>query len=383
MNSKAKSGKKLRRVIIATVTVVLIAVITVTGVLTDGFRNFGKAPDSGVTMEQPGGMVIGGTDGTDSGVQVMSAKIAKEDYAAYGVSPMAESSQLLTATVEPIEAMDKSVDWSIAFANPTSAWANGKTVTDYVTVTPTEDGALTATVECLQAFGEQIVVTCTSRNNPDVSAACTVDYEQKFEPVLKLDGEVAEDGAYIPVTVDVSGKTTNAVEFEFSTNSDTYTIPMSDGALDFSAATIDVTFCNEENSYTAFGLEGKFGNGAEQVTELLTEALRSHSFSSDSDSPVGEVSETIFISQAGLLLGGQLGAVSIVDNQSAFEAYFMMLSDTNKNYAAEENYAEMIGWNIVITIGDYVHTVHLYVDGAENNSDTATQLTLNEANIIF
>ena len=83
------------------------------------------------------------------------------------------------------------------------------------------------------------------------------------------------------------------------------------------------------------------------------------------------------------MLGGQLGAVSIVDNQSAFEAYFMMLSDTNKNYAAEENYAEMIGWNIVITIGDYVHTVHLYVDGAENNSDAATQLTLNEADIIF
>ena len=51
MNSKAKSGKKLRRVIIATVTVVLIAVITVTGVLTDGFRNFGKAPEPGVTLE--------------------------------------------------------------------------------------------------------------------------------------------------------------------------------------------------------------------------------------------------------------------------------------------------------------------------------------------
>lgn len=116
MNSKAKSGKKFRKVVISAVLAVLIAAIAVTGVLTDGFRNFGKAPDSGVTLEQPGGgMMIGESEG--SGVTLMSAKIAKEDHAAYGVSPMAESAQLLTATVEPVDAMDKSVDWSIAFVN--------------------------------------------------------------------------------------------------------------------------------------------------------------------------------------------------------------------------------------------------------------------------
>lgn len=87
MNSKAKSGKKFRKVVISAVLAVLIAAIAVTGVLTDGFRNFGKAPDSGVTLEQPGGgMMIGESEG--SGVTLMSAKIAKEDHAAYGVSPM-------------------------------------------------------------------------------------------------------------------------------------------------------------------------------------------------------------------------------------------------------------------------------------------------------
>ena len=35
MNSKAKSGKKLRKVIISAVLAVLIAAIAVTGVLTD------------------------------------------------------------------------------------------------------------------------------------------------------------------------------------------------------------------------------------------------------------------------------------------------------------------------------------------------------------
>ena len=220
MNSKAKSGKKLRRVIIATVTVVLIAAITVTGVLTDGFRNFGKAPEPGVTLEQPGGMVIGGSEG--SGVTLMSAKIAKEDYAAYGISPMAESAQLLTATVEPVDAMDKSVDWSIAFVNPTSAWASGKTVTDYVTVTPTEDGALTATVTNLQAFGEQAVVTVTSRENPEVSATCTVDYAQRLTGASLSFGDI--DTVYqgeTPVTWEVATNVQGnggKAEFEYTTN---------------------------------------------------------------------------------------------------------------------------------------------------------------------
>ena len=49
-------------------------------------------------------------------------------------------------------------------------------MTDYVTVTPTSDGALTANVECLQAFGEQVKVTCTSRQNTKASASSMVDY---------------------------------------------------------------------------------------------------------------------------------------------------------------------------------------------------------------
>ena len=56
------------------------------------------------------------------------------------------------------------------------SWSEGKTVTDYVTVTPTSDGALTANVECLKDFGAQVKVTVTSRDNTDVKANCLVDY---------------------------------------------------------------------------------------------------------------------------------------------------------------------------------------------------------------
>lgn len=87
----------------------------------------------------------------------------------------------VVATITPDDAANKAVDWSVAFVNSSSAWANGKAATDYITAEPTTDGALTATVSCKAAFGEQIKITVTSRDNPEASAFCTVDYKQQFE----------------------------------------------------------------------------------------------------------------------------------------------------------------------------------------------------------
>lgn len=86
----------------------------------------------------------------------------------------------LTATVSPETADNKAVDWGVTFINPSSSWAKGKNVADYVTVTPTSDGALTANVNCLKAFGEQIKVTVTSRVNPEAKAECTLDYARRI-----------------------------------------------------------------------------------------------------------------------------------------------------------------------------------------------------------
>ena len=90
-------------------------------------------------------------------------------------------SQLFTATITPADATNKEVDWEIAFKNPSSAWANGKNISDYVTVTPTSDGALTATVTCKAAFGEQIELTVTSRSNPGAYAVASVDYAKRLQ----------------------------------------------------------------------------------------------------------------------------------------------------------------------------------------------------------
>ena len=148
------------------------------------FNSWGKGEQTEVPDEAPadeGGMQIGESAG--NGISLMSAKIAAADFDEYGISPMAESAQQLTATITPANATNKEVDWAVAWVNPSSSWAGGKAVTDYVTVTPTSDGALTANVECKQAFGEQVKITCTSRQNTEASATATVDYAKRITAI--------------------------------------------------------------------------------------------------------------------------------------------------------------------------------------------------------
>lgn len=83
----------------------------------------------------------------------------------------------VSVTVYPVDAANKTVDFSVAWG---VAPTNGtKTVTDYVTVTPDSDGSTTATISCKKAFGgDQIIVTATSRDG-GCTATCTVTFVGK------------------------------------------------------------------------------------------------------------------------------------------------------------------------------------------------------------
>ena len=89
----------------------------------------------------------------------------------------------IQASIKPDNATNKNVSWSVSFVNPSSAWAQGKTVTDYVTVTPQSTGSNIATVECLKPFGEQIKITVTSESNANAKAECIVDFAQRIQKV--------------------------------------------------------------------------------------------------------------------------------------------------------------------------------------------------------
>ena len=219
MSYKNNSSKIWTGILAVLLVLVIAGAAALVGVLSDGFKNWDKfKPDEEQTQE--GGAVI--TEGESNGIKLMSAKIAPENYAEYGISPMAETAYQLTATITPDNATNKAVDWTIAFVNPASAWATGKTVTDYVTVTPTADGALTANVECLQAFGEQVRVTVTSRDNTNATANAVVDYTEKLSAVQATFGStVLSNGMTKSFDLDASGQAAEAWKFDYTTSAHT------------------------------------------------------------------------------------------------------------------------------------------------------------------
>lgn len=83
------------------------------------------------------------------------------------------SSVTVSATIEPADATNQGVNWSVAFKNPSSKWANGKSVSSYISLEPSEK---TVVVTCRSSFGEQIILTAASAENPDIKATCTIDY---------------------------------------------------------------------------------------------------------------------------------------------------------------------------------------------------------------
>lgn len=252
MAYRNNSNKVWTGILAVLLVLVIAGAAALVGVLSDGFKDWSKfQPDEEQTQE--GGAII--TEGDGNGIQLKSMKIAPENYADYGISPMAETAYQLTATITPENATNKAVDWTIAFVNAESEWATGKTVTDYVTVTPTADGALTANVECLQAFGEQVRVTVTSRDNTAVKANATVDYTEKLSAVKATFGStVLSNGMTKSFDLDASGQPAEVWTFDYTTSvhtiADEYTttvkISFADGVSAVeSAVGVEFTWASE------------------------------------------------------------------------------------------------------------------------------------------
>lgn len=172
---KFKVGKETVKTIVMIVAI-LLAICLMVGLIAQGvalsrLKSEGAEQQAAV-IDDKGNMMVSGTTYAMPARMVFATTAAEVSNASEGIT--------LMATISPETADNKAVDWSVAFANQSSSWAKGKNVTDYVTVMPSFDGALTATVNCLKAFGEQIIITVTSRANPRATAECTLDYARRI-----------------------------------------------------------------------------------------------------------------------------------------------------------------------------------------------------------
>lgn len=153
---------------------ILVAVLLVGTVasLVIGINN-GKKTETPPAHTESGMLVT--PDETNGAVKLSVAPLSANG----GINQLSETSYTITATIQPASALQKA-NWSVAWKNGGSSWATGKAVTDYVTVTPTSDGALTATLNCVKAFSEQVVLTVSAAANENKKATCTVDYQQRL-----------------------------------------------------------------------------------------------------------------------------------------------------------------------------------------------------------
>lgn len=146
-------------------------------------------------------MIVDGDGNTlQSGkTYAMPARMVYAASTASATSVQEEVGITLTATVKPETAGNKAVDWTVSFVNANSTWAKGKNASQYVSVTPASDGATTATVRFLRAFGEQIKITVTSRVNSKASAECILDCARRITDTAlyhqKLDTNILDFGS--------------------------------------------------------------------------------------------------------------------------------------------------------------------------------------------
>ena len=272
------NNNTLKQVAAFLLVIILLAVIGVgtwIGVVTNGFRDWSGF--TGPSEPAEGEQVSGVTDG--DGNEMQSGEAYALPAAMVYAVPTAQSATAsegitVTATVLPETAVNKNVMWAVRFANASSAWATGKTASDYVTVTPDAENSRIATVVCNEAFGEQIILTVASVADPTKMASCTIDYAQSITDVSVKIGNVDVNlGGETEVTVDIGHNNIDrggviAIEY---TMSEVYTIAVdADFTETLSFITDDVDKDNFTQTYPSGTTSSTYHNDAIEDAEGKT-----------------------------------------------------------------------------------------------------------------
>lgn len=93
------------------------------------------------------------------------------------LAKVSDTEYKVTASIYPETFENEGVEWSLAFKDPSSSWATGKTVEQYVSSTNT---LLSIDLKLVKAFGEQIIISCTSKADSKLKSSCTLDYEKRL-----------------------------------------------------------------------------------------------------------------------------------------------------------------------------------------------------------
>ena len=177
-NAPARGGRKTANVIcwLALIAAIIVVSVFVTGyVLTDTLNPIkwrGEQPS------QSWGKVM-----DDAGNEMNSAETYDMPSAIlfYSTSTPETATSLklapptVTVTASHNFALNNvEVDWA-------TEYPSGANASDTVTVTPTKDGSLTATLQCRKQFEHPITLKVTLRSNPTKTATCKINYIKRVD----------------------------------------------------------------------------------------------------------------------------------------------------------------------------------------------------------
>ena len=117
-------------------------------------------------------------------------------------------SKTITATVLPEDAPDKSVDWSIAWNENNEG--EDAVLSDYISITPLEDGSNVATVTCYKGFEGSTFMIWVKTRVGGYSANCLVKYDGAPETFYTIH----EGVEYSSVTSKLTLKAGNTYVFD-------------------------------------------------------------------------------------------------------------------------------------------------------------------------
>ena len=348
--------------IIAVVLALVIAGAIALGVITNGFTDWSKfQPDKQEEQTEEGNQLVANV--SDNALMSIQSFAARDS-----------DSVTFTATVKDeaggTPAAIQQVTWSAAWTNPSSGWASGKNVTDYITVTPS---GTSVTVTCKQAFGAQIELTCQSTLNESVNATATVDYRQRlqgFDATFLMHEEGTKEMAVAHGTViQIDDCGANGPEGAWNELEIGYIIgTTSDHAL---------------TKYSNWGV----GSATDSVSSVSVNYEFSEDFKSELESSINLTGETVTYTVGST--GGQNGyklecigtflSEMISVNGSAFDmdkyAYDMINA-----LAATENQVELT-YHVSLSSGGSQEIVAYLNFNATNVS--VNQITLNNGSYIF
>lgn len=194
-----EKSNKIRWIAVFTALILLFAGVIFSPVIAIGNKPVeAKVADSIKSAVEPTETPV-----SDENIAPVALKMSKS-FTTYAANGQQTVSKTITATVMPVDAPDKSVDWSIKWCTP----IEGKDISEYLTLTPESDGALTATITALKGFeGGSAYVTATTRVG-GFTATCLIMYDGKPESLSFIHNgkEITNTG-----TVNLTAGTTNEI----------------------------------------------------------------------------------------------------------------------------------------------------------------------------